>query len=83
VDVLSLFRKLRTLEMSVNAGAVRLVENPLSQWVDVDGNCSFVDGASVGGISVEVEQADIDPVVVRRMFQPSYHQSRSLNIPCM
>jgi hypothetical protein len=31
VDVLSLFRKLRTLEMSVNTGAVRLVENPTSQ----------------------------------------------------
>jgi hypothetical protein len=82
VDVLSLFRKLRTLEMSVNAGAVRLVENPTSQWVDADGNCYFVDGVSMAGIS-EVEQADIDPVVVRRMFQTSYHQSRSLTIPCM
>ncbi|KAJ7302913.1 hypothetical protein DFH08DRAFT_988577 [Mycena albidolilacea] len=63
VDGLSLFRKLRTLEMSVNAGAVRLVENPTSQWVDADGNCYFVDGVSMAGISVEVEQADIDPVV--------------------
>jgi hypothetical protein len=83
VKVLSLFRKLRTLEMSVNAGAVRLIENPTSQWVDADGNCYFVNGVSVAGISVEVEQADINPVVVRRMIQASYHQNRSLTIPCM
>jgi hypothetical protein len=80
---LSLFRKLRTLEMSVNAGAVQLVENPTSQWVDADGNCYFVDGVSVAGISVEVEQAVIDPVAVRRMFRTSYHQSRSPTISCM
>ncbi|KAJ7894259.1 hypothetical protein B0H14DRAFT_3657504, partial [Mycena olivaceomarginata] len=53
VDVLLLFRKLRTLEMSINAGA----------WVDADGNCYFVDSVSMAAILVEVEQANIDPIM--------------------
>jgi hypothetical protein len=56
----SLLHNLSSLEMSINAGAVRRVDPP-TEWVDADGVHHHL--VSVG-ISVEVEQADVDPVVV-------------------
>ncbi|KAJ7816048.1 hypothetical protein B0H14DRAFT_2845298 [Mycena olivaceomarginata] len=55
----SLLHNLSSLEMSINAGAVRRVDPP-TEWVDADGVHHHL--VSVG-ISVEVEQADVDPVV--------------------
>ncbi|KAJ7359981.1 hypothetical protein DFH08DRAFT_801737 [Mycena albidolilacea] len=55
----SLLHNLSSLEMSINAGAVRRVDPP-TEWVDADGVHHRL--VSVG-ISIEVEQADIDPVV--------------------
>ncbi|KAJ7882616.1 hypothetical protein B0H14DRAFT_2703445 [Mycena olivaceomarginata] len=57
----SLLHNLSSLEMSINAGAVRRVDPP-TEWVDADGVHHHL--VSVG-ISVEVEQADVDPVVSR------------------
>jgi hypothetical protein len=48
MDVISLLRKLKSLDMSINAGEVRRVDMPDDVWMDED----------------KVEQADIDPVVV-------------------
>ncbi|KAF8180544.1 hypothetical protein K438DRAFT_1842109 [Mycena galopus ATCC 62051] len=59
VDVVSQLHKLTILEMSINAGAVRPVDNP-RHWTDPDGKVHRV--VSIGR-SVEAEQADIDPVV--------------------
>ncbi|KAJ7863352.1 hypothetical protein B0H14DRAFT_2738911 [Mycena olivaceomarginata] len=56
----SLLHNLSSLEMSINAGAVRRVDPP-TEWVDA----GRVHHQLVSvGITVEVEQADIDPVVV-------------------
>ncbi|KAF7351566.1 hypothetical protein MSAN_01589100 [Mycena sanguinolenta] len=59
VNVVSLLHKLTKLEMSINAGAVRRVTPPKS-FIGPDGKERRV--ISIG-ISVEAEQADIDPVV--------------------
>ncbi|KAF7351543.1 hypothetical protein MSAN_01586700 [Mycena sanguinolenta] len=59
VNVVSLLHKLTKLEMSINAGAVRRVDPPKS-FVDVNGKEYPV--ISIG-VSVEADQADIDPVV--------------------
>jgi hypothetical protein len=61
VDVISQLRKLKSLEMSINAGMVRRVDPPDDVWIDEDG--TKIPIVSIG-ISVEAEQADIDPVVV-------------------
>ncbi|KAF7359994.1 hypothetical protein MVEN_00726700 [Mycena venus] len=49
----------QSLEMSINAGAVREVDTP-DVWIDEDG--TEIPVVSIG-VSVEAEQADIDPVV--------------------
>ncbi|KAJ6536269.1 hypothetical protein B0H19DRAFT_1183080 [Mycena capillaripes] len=59
VDVILLLHNLKSLEMSINASAVREVDTP-DVWIEVDGKEFPVDSI---GISVEAEQADIDPVV--------------------
>ncbi|KAJ7227560.1 hypothetical protein C8J57DRAFT_1730900 [Mycena rebaudengoi] len=61
VDVISQLRKLKSLEMSINAGVVRRVDTPDDVWIDEDG--TKIPIVSIG-ISVEAEQADIDPVVM-------------------
>ncbi|KAJ7212782.1 hypothetical protein C8J57DRAFT_1603911, partial [Mycena rebaudengoi] len=61
VDVISQLRKLKSLEMSINAGMVRRVDTPDDVWIDEDG--TKIPIVSIG-ISVEAEQADIDPVVM-------------------
>ncbi|KAF7351545.1 hypothetical protein MSAN_01587000 [Mycena sanguinolenta] len=60
VNVVSLLRKLTRLEMSINAGAVRRVQN---QETYVDGKGRVHRMISIG-ISVEADQADIDPVTL-------------------
>ncbi|KAJ7307684.1 hypothetical protein DFH08DRAFT_493158 [Mycena albidolilacea] len=59
VHVISLLHKLESLEMSINAGAVREVDKP-DVWIDEDG--TEIPIFSIG-VSVEAEQAEIDPVV--------------------
>ncbi|KAJ7260497.1 hypothetical protein B0H12DRAFT_1217955 [Mycena haematopus] len=59
VNIVSLLHKLTKLEMSINAGAVRIVDNP-ETYIDHNGKRYPV--MSIG-VSVEAEQADIDPVV--------------------
>ncbi|KAJ6536286.1 hypothetical protein B0H19DRAFT_1183120 [Mycena capillaripes] len=57
VDVILLLHNLKSLEMSINAGAVREVDTP-NVWIE--GKEFPVHSI---GVSVEAEQADIDPVV--------------------
>ncbi|KAJ6459017.1 hypothetical protein C8R45DRAFT_556953 [Mycena sanguinolenta] len=59
VNVVSLLHKLTKLEMSINAGAVRKVD-PSRTYIGHDGKEYPVFSI---GVSVEADQADIDPVV--------------------
>ncbi|KAJ6459015.1 hypothetical protein C8R45DRAFT_1081561 [Mycena sanguinolenta] len=59
VNVVSLLHKLTKLEMSVNAGAVRRVDHSRT-FIGPDGKEYPVFSI---GVSVEADQADIDPVV--------------------
>ncbi|KAF7351491.1 hypothetical protein MSAN_01581400 [Mycena sanguinolenta] len=59
VNVVSQLHKLTRLEMSINAGAVREVQEPES-YLDSDGTVHPIFPI---GINVEADQADIDPVV--------------------
>ncbi|KAJ6457910.1 hypothetical protein C8R45DRAFT_1221691 [Mycena sanguinolenta] len=61
VNAISLLHKLTTLEMSINAGAVRRVEDDPREYVDIGGIRYPI--AHIG-VSVKVDQADIDHVVI-------------------